>query len=186
MKGCAWMLLSTLLASPVWPQEPAPPSDTASAESAPDKETRGKTPDSKTVVLDAEKSRLLRQFIAQREQTAAPPDADAKPDADRANLSPTAISGELERIPVQRARRPYAIGCDDFDCYTIDRNGNPIEKVPRDKYLGKFGNDPADLLACQSDNNMLSTFERDAQCRGLGNGLVNPYRPVVTPADLDH
>jgi hypothetical protein len=32
---------------------------------------------------------------------------------------------------------------------------------------------------------MLSTFERDVQCRGLGNGLVNPYRPVETPADLD-
>src|SRR5687768_6406604 len=109
MKGCAWMLLGILLASPVWPQEPAPPSHTDSAESASDKETRGKTPEGKPVVLDAETSRLLRQFIAQREQTAAPPDADAKPDADRANLSPTAISGELERVPVQRARRPYAI-----------------------------------------------------------------------------
>ena len=61
-----------------------------------------------------------------------------------------------------------------------------LEKIPRDKILGKFGDDPADRLACQGENNLLSTFERDAHCRGLGNGLVNPYRPVETPADLDH
>ena len=175
------MVLGTLLASPVWTQEPATPPDTDKSESA------AKADADKSPVLDAETSRALRQFIARRKQAEQPSDADAKPDAkpDEVGANPTpTVSGELETIPIQRAQKPYAIGCDQFDCYTIDREGHRLEKIPRDKVFGKFGNDSG-LLACQSDNNLPSTFERDLQCRGLANGLVNPYRPVETPSDPD-
>src|SRR6478735_6344518 len=150
MRSCAWMLFGTLLASPVWTQEPAPASD-------PDK-TASTPKTDKTPVLDAETSRALRQFIARHEQAEKSTETDAKPDADHASPTPTTISAELESIPIQRAPRPYAIGCDKFDCYTFDKEGHRLEKIPRDKVIGKFGNDSADLLACQSDNNLLSTF----------------------------
>ena len=70
MKVCAWMLFGALLGPTAWPQEPAPPSVPAKAEST-DDEAHGKTPDKNLGVLDAETSRLLRQFIAQREQATA-------------------------------------------------------------------------------------------------------------------
>ena len=168
------MLVGTLLASPVWAQ---PPSDPDKTESAPKAD--------KTPVLDAETSRALRQFIARREQAEQSSDTDAKPDADRTTSTPPAISGELEAVPIQRARKPYTIGCDKFDCYSFDRSGHVLEKIPREKVIGKFGNDPDNTLTCQSENNMLSTFERDAYCRGLADGLVNPYRPVETASDQD-
>ena len=85
---------------------------------------------------------------------------------------PVPAGKELKDIPVRAPRRPHHMGCDSFHCVAYSADGDALYTIPREQYHGIAGDNPQDeWLSCQSGNDLLTTFERYDECRGVNIGL---------------
>jgi hypothetical protein len=101
---------------------------------------------------------------AARQQTESAPARNADSDA-------TAPTAPLE-IRFKAPRRVHHLDCDSFDCVAYNADDIALFTIPREQYYGVHGDKPADAwLACQSGNDLLTTFERYDKCRGITIGL---------------
>jgi hypothetical protein len=97
----------------------------------------------------------------------------------------------LGNLAFRAPRRPHHTECDSFDCVAYTADGLALYSFPRDQMIHPTGGDHYDSwLACQSGDDMLSTFERYDQCRGVDIGLpsktVNGVQlklPKIRPGD---
>jgi hypothetical protein len=144
------MLIGTLLAgsAPGWPVEPAPPP--------------AKTSQPVLSLHAPEVQKVIR--------------AAAKTPADTAplNLAPAVTLGGQVTIPFRAPRRPHHMQCDDSTCVAYTADDVALYTIPRYQYYGDRA--PADptageWLSCQSRDDLLTTFERYDQCRGITIGL---------------
>lgn len=161
MKKRTWMLSVTLLALPsfAWCDE-KPTFD----------------------LSDAAVQKVIRAAAA-LPATAIVPGATSPrlPDQD---LALPAIGENLVAIPFRAPRRFHHLDCDSFNCVAYTADGDALYSLPRDQHYGINSDKPEESwLACQSGNNLLTTFERYDLCRGvrigipgaeLGNIVLNP------------
>jgi hypothetical protein len=100
--------------------------------------------------------------------------ADPKP----AEAAPSGI----KPLPFRAPRRVHHVDCDSFHCVAYTADDDVLFSVPREQYFGVPGNGHASdsWLACQSGNNLLTTFERYDKCRGVSIGLPAGRDLMVT------
>lgn len=161
MKMRTWMLVGTLLAMPALSQaqeQPAAkPAATANAPSVKPK-------------FDLKNSGIQDVIRA-----AAASSVDT-PTQDEAALSGT----EMEDLPFRAPRRLHHMDCDSLDCVAYTSDGVALYSIPREQYYGVHGNNPREQwLSCQSGNDLLSTFERYDNCRGVSIGIPSQFQNVV-------
>jgi hypothetical protein len=91
---------------------------------------------------------------------------------------------KLADIRFQGPRLPHHMECDALDCTAFTKENEPLYTVSReqmrDQSIYSNGKSNDQWLACQQGNDLLSTFERFDQCRGLSIGL-----PPVQLRDLE-
>lgn len=109
---------------------------------------------------------ILRTAAASQGESSAREASGDTPADDSGSLA--ARLGVLEfRAP----RRAHHTDCDSFDCVTYTADGVALYSFPRDQMIHAGGDHQDSWLACQSGDDMLSTFERYDQCRGVDIGL---------------
>jgi hypothetical protein len=93
---------------------------------------------------------------------------------------------DIEPLPFRAPRRVHHVDCDSFNCVAYTADDDTLFSVPRDQYFGVTGNGSASdaWLACQSGNDLLSTFERYDKCRGLSVGLPVQGRDLTVNVPL--
>jgi hypothetical protein len=84
-----------------------------------------------------------------------------------------AAPAEIKPIPFRAPRRVHHVDCDSFVCVAYTADNDALFSIPRDQYFGVSGDGGSrdSWLACQSGNDLLSTFERYDKCRGVSIGL---------------
>jgi hypothetical protein len=101
---------------------------------------------------------------AARRQSESPAETDAVSDA-------TSKAAPLT-VKFKAPRRVDHLDCDSIDCVAYNADDIALFTIPREQYYGVHGNKPADAwLACQSGDDLLTTFERYDKCRGITIGL---------------
>jgi hypothetical protein len=82
---------------------------------------------------------------------------------------------KLEGLRFHIPRRVHHLECEAFDCVAYTADGSPLYTISRDHVGGQnvfaHAHDQDAWLACQGADDLLSTFERFDQCRGLTIGL---------------
>lgn len=106
--------------------------------------------------------------------------ASAQPAAEKADPSESAPT-QLEPLPFRAPRRVHHVDCDSFNCVAYTADDDALFSVPRDQYFGVTGNGSTrdSWLACQSGNDLLTTFERYDKCRGVSVGIPVQFRDVT-------
>jgi hypothetical protein len=114
---------------------------------------------------------ILRAAAATQDQNdAAEISSDTLPSDTPASDASLAL--RLGTLEFRAPRRPHHTECDSFDCVAYTADGLALYSFPRDQMIHPTGGDYYDTwLACQSGDDMLSTFERYDQCRGVDIGL---------------
>ncbi len=106
----------------------------------------------------------VRKIVAAaaRLQSESAPEKDAASDAEPAPIV----------VTFKAPRRVHHLDCDSFDCVAYNADDVALFTIPREQYYGVHGDNPADAwLACQSGDDLLTTFERYDKCRGITIGL---------------
>jgi hypothetical protein len=86
---------------------------------------------------------------------------------------------KIPPLQFRAPRRVHHVECDSFACTAYTADEVALFSVPRDQYFslgngGAIGNGASpreNWLACQSGNDLLSTFERYDKCRGVTIGI---------------
>jgi hypothetical protein len=80
---------------------------------------------------------------------------------------------DIKPLPFRAPRRVHHVDCDSFHCVAYTADDDVLFSIPREQYFGVSGNGHSSdsWLACQSGNDLLSTFERYDKCRGVSIGL---------------
>lgn len=101
--------------------------------------------------------------------------ANAVAPAKAADEDTAAPAGKnIPPLKFRAPRRVHHVECDSFDCTAYTADDDALFSVPREQYFGAIGNGTSpreNWLACQSGNNLLSTFERYDKCRGVSIGI---------------
>jgi hypothetical protein len=93
---------------------------------------------------------------------------DIPPSATAARFQPLARLPRATRVVFECRSLTEACGAYDYD-------GNYLYSVPREQVYPNSTGGSDDWLACQSGDDMLSTFERFDRCRGIGVMLSTPW-----------
>jgi hypothetical protein len=110
------------------------------------------------------------------------PDANASRDAQGADADPESSSrttAVLGPLPMRARKVAVRYECLLHDCKAYDADGNVLYSVPRTTIAGADKLTEDQWLACQSGDDMLSTFERFDQCRGVGLLVPTPWDAVL-------
>jgi hypothetical protein len=96
----------------------------------------------------------------------------------RAHEQATATEGEASKPAMSKLlaltfasdARVDHVECDALNCYERAKDGRILRTTSRDRNFGQVpGRSGSDAwLSCQDTDNMLSTFERYDNCRGMG------------------
>jgi hypothetical protein len=101
--------------------------------------------------------------------------ANAVAPAEVADEDTTAPAGkEIPPLPFRAPRRVHHMECDSFNCTAYTADEVALFSVPREQYFGGVGNGASpreNWLACQSGDDLLTTFERYDKCRGVSIGI---------------
>jgi hypothetical protein len=157
-----WMLIGAVLAVPAlgWTDEPG--SRSAAAVSM--KSAAGKP----ALDLRSPDVQKIIRAVAQQQVESVAPDASVYL-LDQPSV--TAL-GQQTSIPFRAPRRVDHTKCGSFNCVAYTADGVALFTIPRDQYYGQKGGNLADeWLSCQSRNDLLTTFERYDQCRGISIGI---------------
>jgi hypothetical protein len=101
---------------------------------------------------------------------AAQKQSESSPEKNAASDAVTA-TGPMA-VKFKAPRRVHHMDCDSFNCVAYNADDIALFTIPREQYYGVHGDKPADAwLACQSGNDLLTTFERYDKCRGITIGL---------------
>jgi hypothetical protein len=76
------------------------------------------------------------------------------------------LNEKLGDIRFRAPRRLHHTECDAFDCTAYTADDQPLYSFPRQQ----MSNRGDDWLSCQSGNDLLTTFERYDECRGVRVG----------------
>ena len=159
-----WILSGVLLAFPAlgWSADPAPAAKV----------------EKPTFNL---KSAQVQESIraAARAQSEATPQVAAAPSADAAQ---PIVLGTQTSIPFRALRRPHHVKCDNIDCVAYTADDVVLYSVPRTQYYGQRMDDGSKSdawLSCQSQDDLLTTFERYDKCRGVTIGLPLTFGNTV-------
>jgi hypothetical protein len=88
------------------------------------------------------------------------------------SASEAAPATGLIEVKFKAPRRVHHMHCDSFNCIAYNADDVALYTIPREQYFGVPGDKPADAwLACQSGDDLLTTFERYDKCRGITIGL---------------
>jgi hypothetical protein len=90
-------------------------------------------------------------------------------------------TADLKPLPFRAPRRVHHVDCDSFNCVAYTADDDVLFSIPRDQYFGVTGNGSTkdSWLACQSGNDLLTTFERYDKCRGVSVGIPVQFRDVT-------
>jgi hypothetical protein len=88
---------------------------------------------------------------------------------------------DIKPLPFRAPRRVHHVDCDSFNCVAYTADNDALFSVPRDQYFGvtEDGGTRDSWLACQSGDDLLTTFERYDKCRGISVGIPVQFRDVT-------
>jgi hypothetical protein len=170
MKTRTWMLIGALLAIPTlgWVDEPAKPATSWSPGAAPAVVAAPPAEKAALNLQAVEVQKIIRNVAKKQIETAPLASGALLFDQPR-----TAELGEQVTIPFRAPRRAHHMNCDSFNCVAYTADNYALYTIPRDQYydVANDGKNGEGWLACQSHDNLLSTFERYDKCRGISVGL---------------